>query len=253
MPIRAAGMHAEERQRRVAAADVRRVHEDRAEALVDGLLLERRALVRDGDEVLAGVQAVELCQPLVEIGMKAGRLRGAAGLAGDDEQGAAEVDLLLDRAHRVGVRAVQDAHVQEPVANAEDLAQHLRRQARAAHAEQDRVRVAVLAQPLDEACQLVEFGAHVLADRQPPKRVLDDPDVVRLALPQRGIALPQARHRAAPGERFERRARPRLRRLGELQRGAHRTKGAGRRRSTPAKALTEARAPTRLLPGARAT
>ena len=82
---------AEEAERRVAAADVRRVHEDGAEVLVERLLLERGALVGDRHEVVPGVVAVELREALVEVGVEAGRLGGAAGLARDDEERRLEV------------------------------------------------------------------------------------------------------------------------------------------------------------------
>ncbi len=92
--------HAEEAQRGVAAADVRGVDEHGAEALVERLLLERRALVGDGHEVVAGVVSVQLPEALVEVGVEAGRLRGAAGLARDDEERRLEVHGRLHGAAR---------------------------------------------------------------------------------------------------------------------------------------------------------
>src|SRR5664280_2528573 len=104
--------HAEEAEGRVPAADVARVGEHGAEALVERLLLQRRALVRDRHEVVAGVLAVELPQALVEVGMEARRLSGAAGLAGDDEQRLLEVDSRLEGADGGRVRGVEDVQLE---------------------------------------------------------------------------------------------------------------------------------------------
>ena len=106
--------HTEEAERRVPAADVAGIHEDGAEALVERLLLERGALVGDGHEVMTRVLPGELLQALVEIGVEARRLGGAAGLAGDHEQRALEIDGRLDGGHGGRVGGIE--HVQIEVA-----------------------------------------------------------------------------------------------------------------------------------------
>ena len=63
------------------------------------------------------------------------RLGGAAGLAGDDEQGVGDVDRGLHAAHLRGIGGIQHVKFREAGPLVEGLRQHLRPEARPAHAE----------------------------------------------------------------------------------------------------------------------
>jgi len=196
--------HAEEAEGRVPAADVAGVHEDGAEALVEGLLLERGALVGDGHEVMTGVLAVELAQALVEVGVEARRLGGAAGLAGDHEQRALEVDGRRDGGHGGRVGGIEHVQVEVARPRAEDGAHDLGRQAGAAHAEQDRGAVPLGAQLVHELGESLDLVADALEDAEPAEGVGDDLLVgVVVGLPQRGVGRPETLREVGRGERHE--------------------------------------------------
>ena len=162
-------------ERRVAAADRRLAGEDAAEAALAGEALELRARVGDGREA---VPALPVLLPEV-VGVGA-RLEGRAGLRRRDEERPFEVELLLERADRAGMRRVE--HV-EPV-DLEAAPQHLRRERRAAHPAQDDG-VDLVVQRLGEAANVVELFLDV-------QRLVEPAEPVGLvaAGPRRGIPLP---------------------------------------------------------------
>ena len=88
-------------------------------------------------------------------------------------------------------------HVQADPAIAERAAQHLRAEAGAAHAQQDRVRDAGVLDLRAEGAEIVALGGQALRDVQPAEPVRE----LRRALrgPQRAVALPQAAHDLFPG------------------------------------------------------
>ena len=183
MPAAAAGTSPNGLQRAVAAADVRVAVEDLAEAVLARQLLERRARVGDRGEV----RAVALAR--VEGLEHRHRLDRPARLRGDDHQRAVEVDAVEDLADLVRVRRVQDVQRQAVVELAEGLAEDLRGEARAAHAEHDRVAVALGAQALGELCVgSSSLLALAVGDVQPAEPVGDLRGALRR--PQRAVLAP---------------------------------------------------------------
>ncbi len=78
-----------------------------------------------------------------EVLLEGARLERAARLAGDDDQRPVEVDAALERGDLRRHRRVEDVQLRRTGLAAERAGQHLGAQARAAHAEQERVREAV--------------------------------------------------------------------------------------------------------------
>ncbi len=166
----------------VAAADVGVVLEHAPEAVLGAQLRERGARVRHRDVVGAVVlQRVEVLE-------LRHRLDRAARLRGDDEEGGAEVQGVADPADLVGVRGVEHVQADRPVA--EGAPEHLRPEARAAHAEQHGVGDPGVAHLRPERPQVVDLGRQPLGDVQPAEPVGD----LRRPLrgPERAVALPQA-------------------------------------------------------------
>ena len=87
--------HAEVRQGRVAAADIRLAVNDSAELVLARQLFERRSGIGDGHKVLPGAVALQLANTLVEVFEKGQTLGGASRLAGDQKQRARGIDRLL--------------------------------------------------------------------------------------------------------------------------------------------------------------
>ena len=96
----------EERQRRVAPADVGAVDEDAPEAVLCTQLLQQGAFIRDGDEMLT------LRGEAPEVLEVRKRLDGGAGLAGDQEQRLFQVKLAGQVKHGIGVRGIEDRQLQ---------------------------------------------------------------------------------------------------------------------------------------------
>src|SRR5206468_3523128 len=114
-------------------------------------------------------------QEVVEL---AARLQRRPRLGGAHEERALTVELLVQAADRVRMRRVEDVEALD----AEAAAEHLGREARAAHTEQDDViEVAV------ETLQLVEPLEH-------PPRLVEPAEPARLVAsgPDRGVARPDA-------------------------------------------------------------
>ncbi len=129
------GHKPEEAESRIPATDVARVHKDGAIPPLQRLALERRALIGDGHEVGARVLAAPRLEALEEVGLEARRLGRASGLAGHEKERAVEVESRLQGEDCGRVGRVEHVQIEEPLGDAEDIAEHLGREARAAHAE----------------------------------------------------------------------------------------------------------------------
>ena len=169
------GHDAERRQRRVAPADRRLACED-AHAAPLRQLLEGRARIRNGDELVA--MPTCLFPEVLEVRE---RLERPAGLRRDDEHRLAQVERLLGVPDHRGVRGVE--HVQ--LLCAERALQHLGGQRGTAHAEEDeRVEPAAgssgelddLARALPHSLWLVEPAEPLVLVRAGPDRAVSLPD-----------------------------------------------------------------------------
>ena len=176
------GHETEVREGREPPADVGAVQERPLEAALLGARRQLRAGVGDGDEARAilagGVEEVLLHH----LGLERGpRLRG------DHEQRAVH----RHGQHGIGIGGVQ--HVQPA---AERLAQHQRREARAAHAAQhDAVEAAHhLGRPgLDR----VSLAPHLADHRDPARPAADLGGALRVVAPEAAVAGEQLAHRVA--------------------------------------------------------
>src|SRR5581483_10569905 len=165
--------HPERRQRGVATADRQLAREDGVELVLARVLLEVGAWVGDRrPEAALGVEV---------IGVRA-RLERRSRLGRGDEQCAREVELCLELADRLRVRRVED--VERLLAKR--APQHLRRERRAAHAEEhDRV------DPVDDRVRELQQQVDVLAHAP---RLVEPAEPSRLvcARPERRVARPDA-------------------------------------------------------------
>ena len=125
---------------------------------------------------------------LVDVG-----LQRRAGLAGDDEQGARQIDFGLDRPNLRGIGGVEHVQARKSGNVAERERQHLRAQTGAAHAEQDRVGKTFAFDLLREGMIALEL---IGADAVEPA----EPAILVGAGPQRFVAPPEPADiiRAAP-------------------------------------------------------
>src|SRR4051794_7345462 len=197
-PHERGGNHAERRKRRVATADRRLSSEDATEASLIRQRLETRAWIGDRDE-LRPLMARAL--PEV-IGVRA-RLERATRLRRRDEQGAAEVDSALDCANRGRMRGVEDVEALD----AERPPQHLRREARAAHTEEDDGIAPFGGTPLGEGFEGLPLlsDAARLVEPAEPLRLVGSRPYGRIALPDSPDQLGAlGTHAAASSPRFAR-------------------------------------------------
>ena len=161
------GHEPEERQRGVAAADVRGVEEDLAEAAAPADGFERRPRIGDRHELTAARG------PWVEVVEVGERLDRAPRLGGRDEQGPWEVERALQGSDRVGVGGVEHREVERAGFHSEHPPEHVGRQARSSHAGQDGVGEAVRAYLVGEGAQLGDPVGHRLGQVEPSQPVRD--------------------------------------------------------------------------------
>ena len=183
----------------VAAADRRLTGKDVAKAALAGGALEVRARVGDRDERRAP-PAGEL--PEV-VGVRS-RLERAAGLRRGDEERPLELDRLLELTDRLRMGRVEHVEALYP----ERPPQHLGREARAAHSEQDDGVEPLLVDCVGERLELpgpLRHPARLVEPAQPLRLVGAAPDG-RVALPDPVDQLcPVANaHAAASAPRFAR-------------------------------------------------
>ena len=135
------GRHqAERRQHRIAAADAGHAEEYLAKVLRLGRLLQRRAWIGDGDKMPAGFRfADRVGDALEKVILENIRLGRGARLARHDEQRLAEIERAFDRLDLRRHGGVENAQARKVLFVAEHRRQDFRAEARAAHAEQERV------------------------------------------------------------------------------------------------------------------
>ena len=181
----------EHRERRVAAADLRLAREDGAEAAFVREIVQLGAGIGDRGELRAA--AAGLRPEVLEL---RARLDRRARLRGGEEERPLQVDVPLEPADRLRMRRVEDVErldVERPP-------QHLGRERRAAHTEQDAV-VELLARRLRERVQLVDVASHARDDVEPAEPVI----LVRVGPERRVVApdpLDNGAHAGASSVRF---------------------------------------------------
>ena len=196
--------HAEVRQRRVAPANVGHVEKDAAEVVVRGVPDKLRAGVGDSDKVLACRIALDSLDPVVEVAVEHLRFSRGARLRRHDEQGLADADFLLQMANGGRHRGVKNEELRIALLRPEGAGQHLGAQAGTTHAQHDGKLEPGFADLVGKGNQFAHVRLHGFHDIQPAQRVADDGLVLRVALPQRGIFLPHARHEVFFFEAFQR-------------------------------------------------
>ncbi len=189
------GNEAEQRQGRVAAADVGGVQEDGAESVVAGDALKAGVWVGDGDEGIAG-RGRDVAGPPPEVLEQGEHFYGAARLAGDDEEGMGQVYGVFapEDSRRDG--AVQHMESRAALRRGQVLGQHVGGQAATAHAEQDDVGEAGLADFPRKGLDFWNAGLHGLRNGEPTESVHDLAPVGRA--PYGGVVIPDARNNAVP-------------------------------------------------------
>ena len=156
---------AKRRESAVAPADIGVAGERPAEGVLGRERFQARAWVGDGDEAVAVVDERE------EMREQRQRLDRAAGLGGDDEQGALQVHRTLDRTDPRRVGRVQDVQPRPAVASGERAAQDLRGERGAAHPQQHEVLQFVVVRLGGEQLERAQLREHPLGDRQPAEPV----------------------------------------------------------------------------------
>ena len=132
------GHQPERRQHGVAPADGGIAVEDARKTLFGRDLLQRRAGIGHRDETMPGLLGADrLGDAGEEIILHHVRLGGAAGFAGDDEDGVGEVDLRLQAAHLRRIGGIEHMQFREAGLLRKGLGQYFRPEARSAHAEHD--------------------------------------------------------------------------------------------------------------------
>src|SRR4029077_7034003 len=130
----------ERREHGVTAADAGNAEKYLAKILRLGRLLQRRARIGDGDKVPTSlVFADRIGDALEKVILEDIRLGGGARLARHDEQRPAEIERALDRLDLRRHGGVENAQARKVLLVAEHRRKNLRAEARAAHAEQERV------------------------------------------------------------------------------------------------------------------
>jgi hypothetical protein len=158
--------------------------------------LEALVRVGDGGEKLAGplVRASRVQLRLDArpgIGQERERLGGRAGLARDDPQRLERVQVVDHHADGRGIGGVEDPQVRVVVRRPERPVEHVRGEAGAAHAHDDRGVEARLANPVAEALERGGLEGEVLGRVQPAEPVRDGRGGVRIVRPERGVAVEQ--------------------------------------------------------------
>ena len=111
--------------------------------------------------------ADRLAQAREEISEQNIRLGGAAGLARNDDERRSEFHGGFGGEDLRGIGRVENAQMREAGLRPKDFGQHLRSQARPAHAEQQRIGEARLPHILCERLIFAELLGRLLEDRQP--------------------------------------------------------------------------------------
>jgi hypothetical protein len=132
----------EERQHRIAAADVRRVHEHVAILLLGAERFEPRARIGDRDELRRRRRAAVPGQLGPEMAFERIDFDRRSALARDDEERFGGPEPVRDALDRLLVGRVDDGELALGASGSADVAQDLGAEAAAAHAQQVDVRQA---------------------------------------------------------------------------------------------------------------
>src|SRR6267378_7857167 len=114
------------------------------------------------------------------------------------------------------VRGVQNLEGGGPRGRRQDLGEHLRSEARAAHAEEEHARESVGTRLRRERRKLLDPASEPAGRIEPPEAVSDDALVLGLRFPERGVAAEEPPDRVLANERVERGAVGLLERAGKL-------------------------------------
>src|SRR5206468_11526144 len=156
-------------------------------------LLHPRARVGDRGEVTAGALGTDRPPDAIEEVLQEDvRLERGAGLARHDEERAGHVDPALDRADLSRVGRVEDEELRIAGDATESRPENLRTEARAAHAEHQRVREPGAADLAGQIAERARAGALLAGDGEPP-----EPARLVGTGPQGRIPRPEALHLVA--------------------------------------------------------
>ena len=161
-----------------------------AETETPGQLLETAARVGDGDEPVSRSPRSEgILKNVVEVLEEGEGLDRASRLGGGDEEGPRRIEppRLPEDGCRIG--AVEHGEVGMPGGEAEDVAQHLGRQAGPSHAEEKSMGAAARADALDHRIDLTDAGHHGFGAVHPPHAVAD---FRRVGGPESVVPAPQS-------------------------------------------------------------
>ena len=198
-PIAAAGTRPKSRQRRIAAADRCVAEEDAREAQFFGALLQRGALVGHGDKMLAGLLAsAQGRDALEEIVQQNVGLERAAGFRRHDHQCLTKVERRLGRGNLRRIGAVEHVQLRPARLGPECLGKDFGREARTAHAEEQRVGIALSLHMRGEIFELGRAGELAIDDPEPA-----EPSGFVGAGPERRVARPEAAHGAVLAPSFQ--------------------------------------------------
>ena len=141
-------------QHRKASADARNAEEDVTEAAVLCGLLQSRPRIGNGHKIPSGGVADGVGDARKKIIHQNVRLERGPGLAGNDEGCACDVDAALEAPHLIRVGGIE--HMQLGIAGrrSQTLGQHFGSKTRSAHAKEENVAEAALAQLLAEVPEL---------------------------------------------------------------------------------------------------
>ena len=184
----------EERERRVSAADVGGIDEEVAELFGARPTGEARVFVGDRDEVIGPARHTGLLEAASKIRGERVGLDRPSRLARENVEGFSRRG---DRgAHRRGIGRIQHVQLGPAWPNPQHAAKNLRRQTRAAHAEQHDVREPVTFDGFGECLEAVQRFRHEDRRGQPPEPVGDRLLHDRIGAPGRWLTAPQSHRRA---------------------------------------------------------
>ena len=156
---------AEVGKRRIAPAEVGIGAKHPAEVLLGRQVVQLGARVGHHGELLGPSDPIP-----EEVEMAAG-LERAAGFGGEDEEGSVGRQLLGVAMDGAGVARVQHPEIEPARADPERVAQHLRKQARSAHAAPQDMGEAIVLKLLGEGLEILDLLFHLMGRHQPAERL----------------------------------------------------------------------------------
>ena len=173
--------HAEIGKHGIASADAGNAEKDAAKTFLLRGLLQAGARIGDGDEVPGGGAAEGSRRLGEKIIHQHVRLERRARLAGDDEQGARDIDATLETPHLLRVGGIE--HMKRGIARrgSEALGQHLGAEARSAHAQEQHVGEIFRVQLAGEFLQRSTWRSSFFAMSSQPSQCASSPPVHSVA------------------------------------------------------------------------